>query len=198
MQAFRSVGVERSALLSGLELPQGIVLLTVRAVNGAELSTEVSLEIIVDTEPPECEILIQNSTEPLTAGHLAFLNVSWSCVDPYPGSVSWTKWAIGSEPGLDDFKEWDMSTRCLRTRTDPPFEDGKPYYVSIEAQDAVGSRRTSSWPRILIDLEPPYVASNATVVTSDGRAPVVDAQYIGARVPGVPDSTRASPACAGR
>ena len=172
VQAFRSVGVERSALLSGLELPQGIVLLTVRAVNGAELSTEVSLEIIVDTEPPECEILIQNSTEPLTAGHLAFLNVSWSCVDPYPGSVSWTKWAIGSEPGLDDFKEWDdVDAVASYSYADPPFEDGKPYYVSIEAQDAVGfSTDILVAPRILIDLEPPYVASNATVVTSDGRA----------------------------
>ena len=172
MQAFRSVGVERSGLLSGLELPQGIVLLTVRAVNGAELSTEVSLEIIVDTEPPECEIFIQNSTEPLTAGHLAFLNVSWSCVDPYPGSVSWTKWAIGSEPGLDDFKAWDdVDAVASYSYADPPFEDGKPYYVSIEAQDAVGfSTDVLVAPRILIDLEPPYVASNATVVTSDGRA----------------------------
>ena len=83
---------------------------------------------------------------------------------------------------------------------DPPFEDGKPYYVSIEAQDAVGfSTDMLVAPRILIDLEPPYVASNATVVTSDGRAlrwstrnTSVHAYWSSSTRP------RASPACAGR
>ena len=189
VQAFRSVGVERSALLSGLELPQGIVLLTVRAVNGAELSTEVSLEIVVDTEPPECEILIQNSTEPLTAGHLAFLNVSWSCVDPYPGEVVSTKWAIGSEPGLDDFKEWDdVDAVASYSYADPPFEDGKPYYVSI---DRAGRRRLlDGRPRGAAHPDRPRAAVRR--VERDGRderrprPPVVDAQYVGARVLGVP------------
>ena len=113
------------------------------AVNGAELATEVSLEIIVDTEPPECEILIQNSTEPLTAGHLAFLNVSWSCVDPYPGEVVSTKWAIGEEPGSDDFKSWDdVDAVASYSYADPPFENGKPaddHRTFAEAKGFTGS-----------------------------------------------------------
>ena len=171
--AFRSAGSSQGQLLvGGLNLPEGSSVVTVRALNGAGESSDVSIEVGVDTGRPVCSG-VSIWQRPL--GDLQYteyvdgLEASWHCEDvfPYADAPISCEWAVGSFSGGDDVMEWTLAnangshafncTECML--------NGVVYFASVRCSDQVGWSVSSASDGIMVDLDPPRIAAAATVVT---------------------------------
>ena len=166
---FRSIGLSTTAILSGLTLPQGSSLLTLRAVNNADLRTEASMWLHVDSLPPECGPIQLNgqSFGAVAVRDVHQLNVSWRCADA-AGEVVRASYAIGTTPGASDVVGWRdaaaidaIQLSTIDSGTNSSLLAGpRRYYVAIEVTDEVGFSESYASGSFIIDQTPPYFATS--------------------------------------
>ena len=165
--AFRSVGLGTEAIVGGLQLPQGKVMLTLRAVNHAGLHVDGHVNIEVDSYPPTCSAVEMfkdgnlASDGPLfAAGPAANISVSWSCedesdIDPLELQGG-SQWALGTFPGIDDTIPWTAAPLSATiSLASFAFAAGQAYYVTVKVSDAVQLATKVYSERIVIDSSPP-------------------------------------------
>jgi hypothetical protein len=193
-RSFQTVGQGLEALITSLNLPQGKVRVTVRAVNQASLATDANVTVHVDSVPPVCSAVVPASptvhgphastadaqllsyTDPqfgtlytrITTGLLGV----WSCTDPQPGNLHQVEWAVGSVPAGDDIMGWTTAKNASATHSteddagDIGLASGGTYFISVLATDWVGQAVMVVSPAIRIDSTPPVVTRDAVIVSN--------------------------------
>lgn len=171
---FRSIGTsEGEMIIGGLTMPEGGVLLTIRAQNNAKETSDVSLPFGVDITPPVCDAIAIFSNP---AGQLlqytlktSSIEATWNCHDATPWeAVDITcAWSIGSSPLGTDVLEFQNVSASGRHEfsCDTCLQNGVIYWVNLLCTDQVGLITLKTSGGVMPDLVAPSVAVNTTVVT---------------------------------
>ncbi|MBI2930505.1 MAG: hypothetical protein HYY16_02545, partial [Planctomycetes bacterium] len=159
VQAFVSVGASTSASNSSLTLTSGTTYtVTVRAINGAGLSTTASSDgVRVDDTPPaggtvndgpSSDIDWQNYTWQLSSNWTGF-------TDPESGIFSY-EWAIGTSPGATDIQPFvSVGTVTSGANGSLSLAAGLTYYVTVRATNGSGLVSTRSSDGVTVDTVSP-------------------------------------------
>ena len=152
-----------SILLTELAMPDGDVIVTVRAVNRAKDYSEVQLVIGVDTTEPTCSEISINGypmgQKMQYTDDVSTLSASWECADapPWEEEPMTCRWAVGTYPFGSDAMEWAAAfSTGVHTWVDATLLNGVTYFVTVECTDHVGwqsEMRASGG--LMPDLKPP-------------------------------------------
>lgn len=145
--AFRSIGASEGELvIGGLNMADGNVTVSVRAVNNAKESSDVVLTIGVDTQPPACAPIALWNDPPgkkfTYTEENSSLVATWNCTDASP----WTHvpiqcdWSISTFPGGSDLMPWTVSEPMgtHEFSCNDCFRNGRLYFVNVRCVDQVG------------------------------------------------------------
>lgn len=134
-----------AVLLTELSLPEGEIIVTMRAVNRARDHSDAQLAIGVDTTPPVCSEISVNGHPVGQKMHytddMTTLFASWDCLDspPWAAEPMVCRWAVGTYPFGSDAMEWDDAISSgVHTWSSATLLNGVTYFVTVECTDHVG------------------------------------------------------------
>ena len=178
VRPFRMAGTEQGeVLIGGLDLYDGFVDVTIRAVNGALEQADVTMSVGVDTGVPVCSAVVIGANAPGQAIQYTTdgtqVEARWNCSDvaPWADSALSCSWAVGTFPGGDDAMPWAVAdSQGSHSWLNASLEDGRFYWVTVTCTDHVGWQVSSISGALVPDLLPPTVSVQPRIVTRLGRA----------------------------
>ena len=173
---FRSIGTSEGVMLIGaLDMADGEQLVTVRAVNNAKESSEVSITIGVDTTPPICQPIAIWHHPPgfgfQYTEETSRLEATFNCTDapPWEQMPLNCTWAVGTYVNGDDVMAWRYAdwplggvhvfecAECL--------QNGFVYFVTLRCVDQVELSTMVYSGGLMPDLIGPMTVADAVVVS---------------------------------
>lgn len=178
VRPFRMAGTEQGeVLIGGLDLYDGLVDVTIRAVNGALEQADVTMTVGVDTGVPLCSAVVIGANAPGQAIQYTTdgtqVEARWNCSDvaPWADTALSCSWAVGTFPGGDDAMPWAAAdSQGSHSWLNASLEDGRFYWVTVACTDHVGWQVSSVSGALVPDLLPPTVSVQPRIVTRLGRA----------------------------
>jgi len=158
VRGFVSLGTSTSGSAAGLSLSSGSTYyLTVRATNGAGLSTVASSNgFVADGSAPANQFVYDG-----IGGDIAFqtaktsLSAEWSFSDAESGIAQYD-WAIGTTAGGTNVRAYTSAgTATNATASSLTLTDGVTYYVTVRATNGAGLQTSTSSNGVRVDSTPP-------------------------------------------
>ena len=177
------LGTSDELVLTGLDLPQGDVVVYVRAVNYAGEVNTTEIPMLIDNIPPECSgvsLWGRPVGEPVFEKYLPDIVATWTCNDYNGSGIMTAEWAVGQEPGSDDALPWMPSDWTVNASYALPWRfvqtpqevhernhsllSGVRYFVSVRTVDFAGNVATQISAPFMLDNTPPFVTSPVILV----------------------------------
>ena len=179
VQVFTDVGTATTASNTSLPLASGgIYYVTVRATNGAGLTTVVSSDgVKVDATPPSVGTVNDGAGPDIdTQLSTTALSANWSGFFDADSGVSGYEWAIGTVAGGTDVLPFtSVGTATSATRTGLSLLLGPTYYVTVRATNGAGLAGSATSDGVGLEVPPDATPPLAGIV-NDGTGTDADAQ----------------------